>query len=112
MGISLASSSVIYRDRESGVYRLAFTDERVDWECIEGAFVGESGTAEYRAACIDGDAVLVVWSQASGEAVVIVLDPTTRRACVCHIYGAECNLMAANILTWQPPSDPHQPDAV
>jgi hypothetical protein len=112
VSISPAGSLLIYEDRDAGVYRLAFTADRVEWECIEGAFVGESGTAEYRAASIDADALLIVWSQTSGEAVVMALGLTTRRACICHIYGAECNLIPAKILAWTPPSESDRPPDV
>lgn len=102
--LPLAGTSLVYEDQESGVYQLTFSGDRVDWECIQGPFRGETGAAPYHAARVDGETLLMAWSQESGETTTLLAKTAERLALVCHAYGGECEIVSAKIVAWTPPN--------
>lgn len=97
---ALTGSRLAFREADAGVFELVFTGRRVRWKCVEGEFEGESGSAPYKAVHIDRNTLLIVWSQPSGEAAVIVAKPGEGLAHVCHVYGEECDIAPAEVLRW------------
>jgi hypothetical protein len=96
----LSGSRRIYEEDESSVYELTFDEATVVWRCIQGAFSGDSGSAQYRGARIDRQSLLIVWSQPTGEAAVIVANLINNVAHVCHLYGRESSITPAKIVGW------------
>lgn len=100
MPVPLIGSCLVYEDKDTGIYRLSFTTNHVDWECIAGACVGETGSAPYHAAQVDRDTLLIAWCQPSGETTTMVVDSNNHVALICHAYGGECEIASSKILEW------------